>query len=154
MTEAVQLFWKRFLNATNRAEATRCADVFHFDNNERDATHLLELVLSGKKRATASAKVVYALEGEPLPRVGDLCVVTDFVQKPRCVIETTAITILPFREMTFDICRREGEDDCLESWVRKHTNFFTQDGAEYGYEFSPELEVVFEDFALVYTEDE
>ncbi|MPM92276.1 hypothetical protein SDC9_139411 [bioreactor metagenome] len=85
-----------------------------------------------------------------MPKRGSLSIVTDWDGNPRCVIETTAVTILPFREFTFEICSREGEDDSLESWQRAHTRFFTEDGKALGYEFSEDMPVVFEDFEVVY----
>ena len=68
------------------------------------------------------------------------------------MIETTEITILPFKEVTYDICKREGEDECLETWQRGHIAFFEAEGKELGYEFSEDLLVVFEDFKVIYRE--
>ena len=52
--------------------------------------------------------------------------------------------------MTIDICKREGEDDTLESWQQGHRHFFTEEGKAMGYEFSETMPVVFEDFEVVY----
>lgn len=92
----------------------------------------------------------YEIEGERIPQVGDLSIVTDWEGVPRCVIETTKITIIPFSEITYDICKREGEDDTLESWVKGHAHFFKEEGKQIGYEFSDNMPVVFEDFKVVY----
>lgn len=141
-------FWQNFLQQTGRDPDTRYFECFHFDLNERSANELLELVLSGKKRATASS--LYAFAPEETPKVGSLSIVTDWDGNPRCVIETTAVSMIPFGEMTFEICSREGEDECLETWKEGHRRFFTQDGAELGYTFSEEMPVIFEDFEVVY----
>jgi uncharacterized protein YhfF len=53
--------------------------------------------------------------------------------------------------MTYDICKREGEDDTLESWQKGHRHFFTEEGKELGYVFSESMPVIFEDFKVVYT---
>ena len=145
-----EAFWAEFLEKTNRDANTRYLECFHFDLNERSANELLALVLAGKKRATASSLYAFEAEGCELPTIGSLSIVTDWDGNPRCVIETTAITILPFREITFAICSREGEDDSLESWQRGHRRFFTEDGKALGYEFSEDMPVIFEDFAVVY----
>ena len=141
-------FWRAFLQETGRSAETRYLECFHFDNNEPSANALLALVLSGKKRATASS--LYAFPEGQGPKPGDLSIVTDWAGNPHCVIETRAVTILPFREMSFEICSREGEDECLETWLAGHRRFFTQDGAEMGYQFTEDMPVLFEDFEVIY----
>lgn len=122
---------------------------WHFDLTEHAANYLLGLVLAGKKRATASSLRGYETEGEPLPKAGDLSVVTDWDGNPRCVIRTTNVRILPFDEMTFDIARLEGEDDCLESWQETHRAFFGAEAKELGYVFDEQMPVIFEEFEVV-----
>lgn len=145
----VEIFWQDFLKATGRSTETTYLESFHFDNNERSANELLALVLSGKKRATASSLLCYT-EGEQ-PKPGNLSIVTDWDGNPRCVIETRTVQVIPFCEMTFEICSREGEDECLETWQAGHRRFFTEDGKETGYEFTEDMPVLFEDFEVIYT---
>lgn len=149
-----ELFWKRFLAETGRDPNTRYLECFHFDLNERSANALLALVLAGKKRATSSSLYAFQLEGCEPPKQGSLSIVTDWDGNPRCVIETTSVVVLPFREITFELCSREGEDDTLESWQRGHRRFFTEDGKALGYEFSEDMPVIFEDFEVVYRAEE
>ena len=148
---SIDRFWKDFLSHTGRDPETKYISCFHFELTERWANELLGLVLSGKKRATASSLISFEIENEPLPGPGDLSIVTDWAGEPRCVIETTCVTVLPFNAMTFDICSREGEDECLETWVDGHRRFFTAEGNEMGYEFCEDMPVVFEDFEVVYS---
>ncbi len=148
--ERAEKFWQEFLDKTGRDKSMKYYDAFHFCNDEKNANELLELVLEGTKRATASAVPLYEAEGESLPEVGGFSIVTDWDGNPRCVIETTAVTLLPFREMTFDICKREGEDENLESWQNNHIKFFTEEMEKIGSEFTWDMEVIFEDFEVVY----
>ena len=141
-------FWQEFLQKTGRAPDTKYYECFHFTNDERLANELLQLVLSGKKRATASSLLCYA-QGEA-PKPGSLSIVTDFDGNPHCVIETKAVLMIPFNEMTFDICSREGEDECLETWKEGHRHFFTLDAEEMGYAFTEDMPVLFEDFEVIY----
>ena len=144
----IEQFWTEFLHRTGRSPETTYLDCFHFDNNERSANELLALVLSGKKRATASS--LYAYPPEETPKTGNLSIVTDWDGNPRCVIETKQVQVIPFCEMTFEICAREGEDECLETWQAGHQRYFTEDGAEMGYTFTQDMPVIFEDFEVVY----
>lgn len=112
---------------------------------------MLALVLNGDKRATCSSFAYFENRNLDLPKEGEYCIITDWDGVPHCVVKTTSITVLPFKEMTFEICKREGEDDNLQSWQRKHIQFFTQEGKIEGNEFSFDMSVVFEDFEVVYT---
>lgn len=151
MNQEVELFWKRFLKAQGLDENTKCLDVFYFDLTEEWANKLAEMVLSGQKCATSSSLKSWELENK-MPKVGDYSIVTNWAGTPQCVIKTIGVQTLPFKEITYDICKREGEDDSLESWQRSHTSFFTEEGKELGYEFTEDLLVVFEDFEVVYKE--
>ncbi len=142
--------WSRFLADTGRGKETPCCDCFYFCDTESAANALLELVLSGKKTATTGCKACGDAAGEPLPREGDLSIVTDFGGTPRCVIQTTAVSILPFCEMTYEICRREGEDDTLSAWQDAHFHFFTRECAKLGFAFNKRMDIVFVDFVVVY----
>jgi uncharacterized protein YhfF len=148
----IQTFFSRFIEHTHRDTHTHYIDVYHFELNEYWANELLRLVLIGQKKATAASYDAFMIEKEPLPQVGDLSIITDFEGTPRCVVETKQITILPFKDFTFDIVKREGEDDNLESWRNGHIKFFTAESKALGYTFSEDMLVVFEDFEVVYQE--
>lgn len=149
-SKTVEQYWADFLSETGRDADTKYYDCFAFGAGEAMAQKLLALVLSGQKKATCSARAAYEAEGQRPPKPGDLSIVTDFAGAPRCVIETTAVTEMPFRDMTFEICKREGEDETLESWRKGHIKFFTLDAQAMGYAFSEDMPVVFEDFEMIY----
>lgn len=144
-------FWNEFLRKTNKDKNTKYIDCFHFELTEEWANELLRLVLIGQKRATSSSLPAYQISGDRIPQVGDFSIVTDWEGNPRCVIETTDVTIIPFKDMTFDICKREGEDDDLESWRNGHISFFSREAEELGYTFTEDMQVIFEDFKMVYS---
>ena len=67
-----------------------------------------------------------------------ISIVTDWEGIPKCVIETTNVMIIPFKEITFDICKLEGED--------------SREGKELGYTFTEDMPVIFENFKMVFSE--
>ncbi len=148
----IQDFWHRFLVEKRLPQDNTYFDCFHFELTEKWAEELLRLVLCDQKKATASSLYDCEKENLRLPEVGDLSIVTNWAGEPKCVIRTSKVRILPFREMTYDICKLEGEDDTLEFWQRGHQRFFTEEGKELGYEFTEDLPVVFEEFEVVYKE--
>ena len=122
---------------------------WHFEITEGAANYLLGLVLEGKKRATASSLWAYEIEGEEIPKAGQKSVITYWDGTPGCVIQTTNVRILPYRDITFEIAVLEGEDDTLESWQKNHIEFFTEEGKEIGYEFNEDMPVIFEEFEVL-----
>ncbi len=112
---------------------------------------LAELVAKGVKTATASAYDEYVHFEEELPRVGDLDVVLDGQGQADGIIETTKVTVLPFRDVSEDHAYKEGEGDrSLTYWRQVHEELFTKWLADIGLTFSPESKVVLEEFQLVY----
>lgn len=103
------------------------------------------------KKATSSSLLAYQVVGDRIPQLGDLSIVTDWQGIPKCVIETTNVMIIPFKDITFDICKLEGEDDNLESWRKGHINFFSREGKELGYTFTEDMPVVFENFKMIFS---
>ena len=122
---------------------------WHFELTESACNYLLDLVLQGKKRATSSSLAGYQISGEKPPEEGELSVITDWDGVPRCVVMTTAVRVMRYGDITFDIAKLEGEDDSLESWRRNHERFFREEGKELGYTFSEDLKVVFEEFEVI-----
>ncbi len=153
MNKLINEFWQEFLNAQNLPKDTKYFEAFYFDLTRESANELLDLVLSGKKCATASSYRYYEVTNTDLPKVGDYSIVTDFDSIPYAVIETTNILIKPFNELTFEIVKREGEDECLESWQKNHHHYYTEDGKNCGYEFTEDMPVVFEDFKVVFKKE-
>ena len=151
-TELIERYWAEFIRLTGRNASERYAYCFYFGFNKALAEELLQLVLEGKKRATCSSVRSFEIEGDPLPRSGDMSVITNYEGEPRCVIQTIRVTVLPFRDVNFELAVREGEDENLESWRQGHIRAFTQEGNSLGFEFSEDMPVVFEDFTVVYPE--
>ena len=65
-------------------------------------------------------------DNEKIPEVGDLSVITYGNGLPGCIIETKEIRIKPFKEITGDEARLEGEGDLsLDYWRKAHMNGFS-----------------------------
>lgn len=150
LSEQTERFWQEFLAEKGLPSNTRYNECFHFELSEYWANELLRLVMRGKKRATSSSLRGYEIEGDDLPVKGQYSIVTDWDGIPRCVIRTTRVQIIPFKDITFELAKKEGEDKTLEEWSKKHISFFKEEGARLGYEFSEEMSVIFEEFHLEY----
>ena len=151
--ETVKLMWKRYLESIGESpeNTKRTFTSWYFCDNEEDAKYLAKLVLQGIKRGTASLLSSFEKAGEPVPKAGDLSIVTDWNGIALFIIETCKVTICPFNEVTEEFTRIEGEGDgSLSYWRRVHTDFFSRDLAVDHQRFREDLPVVCEEFELVF----
>jgi uncharacterized protein YhfF len=126
------------------------AGVFSFGDSPGLADTLADLVYVGKKTATAEAKWTFEANGDPLPEPGDHWVVLDGSGDPRCVVQTTAVEVVPFADVSADHAAAEGEGDgSLEYWREAHADYYRRTLPE-GRAFDREVPVVCERFRVVY----
>ncbi len=146
----VEKYFETFKKSNSKYNNASYVSSFYFHYEESVTNELLQLVIEGEKKAISSAFPLYEIEGEQLPKVGELSIVTDFAGYPKCIIEVVKVTVLPFKDITFDLCKKEGEDDSLESWRRNHIESFTHDSKAFGFTFNEDMKVVFEEFEVIY----
>lgn len=115
---------------------------------------LAALVASGRKTATASAFPLYELEEESLPQEGEYSVILDSREQAVCIIRTERVYLVPFRDVSEEQARREGEGNLsLAYWREVHERFFRQEMEEAGLVFDEDMLVVCEEFSCVYTKE-
>lgn len=158
----VEAFWSRarehlHLNpapvyfGTSPLEVLR-PDAWAFGATPAQADELLELVLQGTKTATSSAYWDYEAGDEALPEVGAVSIVLDGTGRPRAVVATTEVLVMPFDEVEADHAAAEGEGDLsLTYWRAEHERFFTEHRL-HDRGFTPQMPVVLERFELLYRE--
>jgi len=108
------------------------------------------LCLQSEKLLFFTSWATYSIDQEPLPVSGELYVVLDRINQPRCVIETQSVEIVPFNEVTWDMARLEGEDEDLGQWKERKQEYLEDEGAILGFEFTPDIKLVFQTFKVVY----
>ena len=151
LPEAVRSFWDAFVAKAGPEATARFYEVFHFDDNEPTANELADLVLRGTKRATAGLVWVFEARRRPIPKPGDLSVVTRWNGQPVCVIETTRVEIRPYDEVDADFAATEGEGDgSLAYWREAHWRFFSRECQRIGRTLDPKMPVVCERFEVVH----
>jgi len=151
--ESVKLMWNSYLESFGEtAETTdKTYEAWHFCNNEEDANELAQLVLDGAKKATASLYDIYTYEGESVPEVGDHSIIIDWDGNAKCIIKTTVISIVPFKDVTAEFAATEGEGDkSLEYWRRAHLEFFGEECEKMSRTFNEDMLVVCEEFEVVW----
>jgi len=147
----VEEFWRRFCEDNSQVNPNTPYQVWHFGLGLEDAEELSNLVLQGKKTATASLRWEYEDKPEDAPITGGYSVVTDFKGVPKCVLRTTELRVLPFTEVDAEFAFDEGEgDQSLDYWREIHWDYFSRRCAEIGKEPDLEMLVNCERFELLY----
>ena len=146
----IDQYWNKFIKDTGRKENDRCSGDLIFEAKGFVSDELIALVISGKKNAFFTTWATYTIDGEPLPLSGELYVVLDRANNPRCIIETESVEIVPFNQVTWEMAKLEGEDQNLEEWRQKKIEYLEDEGAILGFEFTEDIKLVFQRFKVVY----
>lgn len=129
MTMTAEQLWNTYKEINPNAPDKY--DVWAFGSSNEMADELAELVLEGKKTATASNFKLYELEDEALPFKGLFNVILNGSGHAVAIIETTDVEIVPFDEVTSDHAYQEGEGDrSLDYWRKVHEKYFKEELAE------------------------
>lgn len=127
-------------------------DAWAFGATPAQADDLLALVLSGIKSATASSLWDYEYSAEPLPRIGQLNIVLDGAGVPLAILETVAVDVVAFDDVTESHAHAEGEGDrSLSHWREVHERYW-RNHSENPRGFEPDMPVVCERLRVIYRE--
>ena len=147
----IEAFWRRFAASRAVDPTPHFFEAFHFDDHESSANALAQLVMAGTKRATAGLVWSYESAAMPLPKIGNLSVVTDWAKEPLCVIETQRIDIVAFDDVSEEFAATEGEGDgSLAYWRQAHWAYFGRECKRIGREPDLRMPVVCERFGVVF----
>ncbi len=112
---------------------------------------LLDLVLKGEKKATASAYKCYEHYDEEMPKENGYSIILNSNDEPKCIIKITKVYTVPYNEVTKEHAFLEGEGDkSLEFWRKVHKDFFEKEYEDMGLTFDENILVVCEEFEVVY----
>lgn len=105
---------------------------------------LAQLTKEGIKVGTASLHKLY--QEEPVPAVGCISIILDTESDVSCVVQTTKVDLLPFKDVTPQHAYNEGEGDrSLTYWREVHYKFFMNEDPS----FTEEDIIVCETFKLL-----
>lgn len=115
------------------------------------ANELADLTNKGIKTATASAYILYEMDGVDIPKVNDYSVILDEDDNAICIIKTIKVTVVPFNKVSEEHAYKEGEGDrSISYWREVHKRFFLPQMKEAGLSFTDDMLVVCEEFIKVF----
>jgi uncharacterized protein YhfF len=139
---------RRVLETAYPGAEARCFSPMSVGSVPEHADEGATLILNGVKTLTSSAFWNYP-DGK-IPFVGALSVLLDGARRPRGIVETTRVEIMPFKAITEDMAQDYGEGERTADWWRRAMGVFyqasaTRDGAA----FTDDTPLIWEWFAVV-----
>jgi len=151
----IETFWRDFTDSDscpNNANELFQAS-YQIGSDESDANEGAKLILSGEKTATSILLWDLEVNNEPLPKVGDLCVIEDGGGKPVCVVQTTWIETIRFGDVDTDFARDYSETDgTLEDWHKIFDEYYSEECTAMNRELTDETPLVCERFQVIYSQ--
>lgn len=148
---SVPAMWYSFVAEQLEYSRRPMPEAFYLGTNQETADMCAVLVKAGIKTASSGALDAYANYEVPIPKVGDLAIITNYNGEAQCIIETTDVNLVPFNEVTEEYAMLEGEgDQSLDYWKQTHWAFFSEDLSSFGGKASEEMLVICEEFKVVH----
>lgn len=152
---SVQEMWNTYITKNPQYGQKTMPISYYFCDNEYDANICANLVLTGDKCATAPSLWWFEKQKEPLPKIGDLEIVTNWNGDAMGIVRLTNIVHRPYKEIDANFAFAEGEGDkSLAYWKRVHKAYYTREMAPYGDSFSEDMIVVCIYFELIFSKNE
>jgi uncharacterized protein YhfF/RimJ/RimL family protein N-acetyltransferase len=150
---AVRKFWETFCRAAGVPSQTPY-QAWYFGDSPKLAHELIELVVNGPKRATASSAWVNEQAPDIAPVPDGYSVVTEHDGTPRAVLRTVSLERRLLSEVDAQFAWDEGEGDrTLRDWLDGHMRYFKREAERTGQPFSPTMPVTLERFEVLYPFD-
>jgi|SRR5450755_4199555 len=147
--ESVKGYWDSFEASTGVSHAEYV--VLQFGDGAALADELAAQVVLGKKRATTSLFRDVTARGHRVLKPGDLCVVVDGKNTPRCIVQISHVAIKPLHDVDEDFAWDEGGGDGSLAWWRSaQERYFRRQGAREGFAIDDAAEVVLSRFEVVW----
>ncbi|MUH37263.1 ASCH domain-containing protein [Zobellia amurskyensis] len=125
--------------------------VVHFCNNELDANECAALVKKGIKRATSPSLLGLQHLKQPLPKIGDFMIVTNWEGEAQCIVRTTAVKLKPYFSIDEAHARLEGEGDkSLAYWKKVYWDYYTKELTAFNRKPNESMIIVCQEFEKVF----
>ena len=145
-----QELWQNFIAENPSYQNTKIPLVEYYCDNKQDANKLEVLIYEGIKTASCSLHAAYKIDGDELPKEGNLSIVTTWEGQARCILKTVKVSLRKFKEIDETWARKEGEGDfSLAYWQNGHWAFFERETKNYGLKPSQEMLLVCEEFERI-----
>ncbi len=143
-------FWEVFLAETETEQTAMVSRYTYFGHSEEESVAVLEQLLSGEKTAISHCIPDYLTKKQPMPRIGDYTMVTDFYGNPCCILKAVDVLIAPLPEVPEHWMQREHPGVTREAWLSEKHGEYEALAARGGFHANEENPVLLEQVQVVY----
>ncbi|MCP4178320.1 MAG: ASCH domain-containing protein [bacterium] len=150
---SIEKMWINYLTTINETPKSTNKEYYswNFETSKEACNKLLQLVKDGKKTGTSCTKDSFDASDEVIPKIGDLHIITNWDKKAECIIKTTAVNFIPYKDVSSGFAKKEGEGDLsLQYWRDVHFKIYKREQESYGKKFNSDTLIVCEEFELIY----
>ncbi|SFR60055.1 ASCH domain-containing protein [Maribacter stanieri] len=123
----------------------------YFGDNETDANNFAEMTKKETKKAVSHSLLGLQNRNEPLPKIGDFIVLTNWAGEAQCIVRTKSVSLKPYFSIDSTYVQKEGYGDkSLEQWKSYYWNLFTNELQKFKREPRESMIVVCQEFEKVY----
>ncbi|MFX0555867.1 ASCH domain-containing protein [Maribacter sp. CXY002] len=143
--------WGDYLDKHLEHAFHEAPQVIHFYDNEEDANTYARLTKQGIKKAISDSLLGLQFRNEPLPKIGDFKVVTNWKGEAQCIIQIKSVKLKPYFSIDAAYAKLEGEgDQSLSHWKKTHWDYYTRELAPYNRVPRDSMIVVCQEFEKVF----
>ena len=88
---SVKALWSSFLEKNPDNKSKEVPISFYFCDNKKDADECAQLVMDGVKRATSTSMWWFETYEQPLPKIGNIGIITNWEGIAKAIIKTIKI---------------------------------------------------------------
>lgn len=149
ISDRIRQFWEAYKAVSGVVDQS--FTLVQFGDTSDLANSLAALVVSGAKRASTSLASDHRDAGQPLPKSGDLSIIIDGRDAPRCIIRVVSVEVKRLGDVDSSFAWDEGEGDrSLDWWMTSHKRYFARQSGGEGATVNNNTEVVLERFVVVW----
>lgn len=150
--KSVTEIWQQFIKENTQYAKQKTPESYYFCDNEVDANDCALLVVQGIKQATAGSQWWYEYSNEPLSKIGDLFIITNWEGVAKAVIQIINIQKTPYNQISAEFARIEGEGDkSLTYWKKVHWTYFTREMQPHNLKPTEDMIIICEYFKTIWT---
>lgn len=143
-------FWAAFLEQTGADPSRAVSRYTYFGSSEEESVTALEQILSGEKTAISHCIPDYLTKKQPLPRVGDYTMVTDFYGNPCCIVQAVDVLIAPLPEVPASWISQDCPGLSRAQWLSEQHAAYAALAARGGFHANADNPVLLEQVQVVY----